>query len=66
MILVVDVDRFSGCLNRGLKLTDADQVIVQIRVLYFSKRLWRLLRTPGDFHTPRLLSLCEDVDIVYV
>ena len=53
-------------MNRGLKLTDADQVIVQIRVLYFSTRLWRILRTPGDFHPPRLLSLCEDVDIVYV
>jgi hypothetical protein len=64
MILVVDAVRLSGCLNRGLNLTDADQVIVLIRVLYFSARLWRILRTPGDFQSLGFLFLCEGIDIV--
>jgi hypothetical protein len=64
MILVVDAVRLSGCLNRGLNLTDADQVIVLIRVLYFSARLWRILLTPGDFQSPGFLFLCEGIDIV--
>ena len=64
MILVVDAVRLSGCLNRGLNLTDADQVIVLIRVLYFSARLWRILRTPGDFQSPGFLFLCEGIDNV--